>query len=285
MRERGKDLGVADGDLDTFAREHADYVQVASSILPEDDGYWTTSISPSCGFSGKTAWLTCRDHFGPSDKPKVSRNFRVLEAYQNRLVIEPRNYGSEQEKQEELDLFRCCFGQTALKYNVRGGSHWILTTAGFLSHQVIASQGDFRCVHDCNPRRQYQNGRVFEVSTTAPCIGEECSVGNAGPGDVACVRPTAAGLSPNDPCVFQNLTHRFAVYRGTKPSDTDMVYGWSVTGGFVPLTANLTAQSRAVSPQSIVFVPQIGQLAVADGASEGLVMVSLDRVAVSRLFF
>ena len=56
-------------------------------------------------------------------------------------------------------------------------------------------------------------------------------------------------------------------------------------GGFITLGANLAAQTAAVSPQSLVFVPQIGQLAVVDGAAEGLVLVSLDSVAVSRLFF
>ncbi len=35
----------------------------------------------------------------------------------------------------------------------------------------------------------------------------------------------------------------------------------------------------------MVFVPQIGQLAVADGAAEGLALVSLDSVAVSHLYY
>ena len=136
------------------------------------------------------------------------------------------------------------------------------------------------------------DSRVFEVSAkdcSVPSEGtSKCPIGPATGDDVACVLDQSDALGPGKPgeaCVCQSLTHRFAVYRGNEASKRDMVFSWAVTGGFTPLVANLAAASRAVSPQSMVFVPQIGQLAVADGASEGLVLVSLDSVSVSRLFF
>jgi len=38
-------------------------------------------------------------------------------------------------------------------------------------------------------------------------------------------------------------------------------------------------------PSSMVFVPQLGQLAIADSQSAGLVLVNVDSMSVSRLFF
>nr|HMR07979.1 hypothetical protein [Polyangiaceae bacterium] len=81
------------------------------------------------------------------------------------------------------------------------------------------------------------------------------------------------------------LESEFAIYRGNQPSVRDMAFSYQLIGGFSPLVANLAAQTAAVSPQSMTFVPQLGQLAVVDGAAEGLVLVSLDTVGISRLFF
>jgi hypothetical protein len=116
----------------------------------------------------------------------------------------------------------------------------------------------------------------------------ECSIGPALKDDVACVisgQSGAAATGEGSACVFQNLNYRFAVYRGNQPSERDMTFNWQTTGGFSPLTASLAAQTAAVMPQSMTFVPQIGQIAVVDGAAEGLVLVSLDSVGVSRLYF
>ena len=115
-----------------------------------------------------------------------------------------------------------------------------------------------------------------------------CGIGAATSDDVACVVSDEQGLKPGGAraeCIFQNLNFRFAVYRGNRATLRDTVFSWQVSGGFAPLTASLASQTAAVSPQSLEFVPQIGQLAVVDGAAEGLVLVSLDSVSVSRLFF
>jgi hypothetical protein len=285
MRERGIRLGVATADLGTFAREHADYVQVISSLRDRDSQYWTDSMPDSCPTQGKSAFFACRDLFGEGGETlQTLRDFVIKDSFQGSLVIEPRRYKDEAQKQEILELFSCCFGLSYVDYNVRAGSHWVLTGSRGIQHQVRTQAGSFHCEPDCHPRRQYQDARVFEISSSA----SSGKIGAATPADVACVIPNESPVLPGsaqEACIFQNLTHRFAVYRGTEPSKRDMVFDWNVTGGFIPLTASLASQSRAVSPQSIVFVPQIGQLAVADGAAEGLVMISLDSVNVSRLFF
>ncbi|MBK9000240.1 MAG: hypothetical protein IPM35_31365 [Myxococcales bacterium] len=296
-QEVGQKLGVAAADLPAFASRHADLVTVTQGLPSENDSYWSAEKLPggSCGGgTGKLAYFRCREAFGPSDAPTELRDLRILEARQSQLTFEPKSYTDAADKARINELLFCCMGGgAAISYQVRAGQQWVLTGSGSgFRHHVVAKGDDLRCVADCNPRRANQDSRVFEVSakscTAPPGVSGACAVGPATADDLACVLDSGTALGPGKPgaaCIFHSLTHRFAVYRGNEPSKRDMVFSWIVTGGFTPLTANLAAQSRAVSPQSMVFVPQIGQLAVADGASEGLVLVSLDSVSVSRLFF
>jgi hypothetical protein len=291
----GQRLGVATADLPAFARRHADVVTVTQGLPGEDASYWKSGAGASCGGStGKVAYLECREAFGPADAPTSLRDLRIVEAYHDRLVVEPRAFADEADRDRIIELFHCCLGGgSALSYEVRAGSQWVLTGSGSgFRHAVVPEPASLRCIPDCNPRRANLSSRAFEVSSTA-CVepkdgASKCAIGAATAEDVACVVDSNAPLAPGKPgeaCVYHSLTHRFAVYRGNEPSKRDMAFSWFVTGGFTPLVANLAAQSRAVSPQTMVFVPQIGQLAVADGASQGLVLVSLDSVSVSRLFF
>jgi hypothetical protein len=294
MRERGITLGVETSKLDAFAREHADYVQITRELPDKNDIYWS-SVPTSCEAQGKAAYFACRDRFGAETEVfKELRDFVILDSYQGVLEVEPRRYGSEAERQKILEDFDCCFGGMKLRYSVRAGSHWVLTGNGGIQHNIIADPDKDpvfgnQCMRDCSPRNQFLNGRAFEVAASGACTSTAdvpCAVGPAMPTDApACVQTGQGPVDPTSACVFQNLTHRFAVYRGTEASTRDMTFTWSVTGGFIPLSAALTSQTRAVSPQSIVFVPQLGQLAVADGAAAGLVFISLDSVAPSQLFF
>jgi hypothetical protein len=291
----GQKLGVASADLPAFARRHADVVQVTQGIPGEDSSYWQSGAGSTCGGStGKVAYFKCREAFGPADAPTELRDLRIVEAYHDHLVVEPKSFADETDRDRIVELFHCCMGGgSAVSYEIRGGHQWMLTGTGSgFRHHVVAESSSLRCIPDCNPRRANLDSRVFEVSAK-DCVEPQegtskCPIGAATGEDVACVLDQSTALGPGKPgeaCVYQSLTHRFAVYRGNEPSKRDMAFSWTITGGFTPLTANLAAQSRAVSPQSMVFVPQIGQIAVADGASEGLVLVSLDSVSVSRLFF
>ena len=50
-------------------------------------------------------------------------------------------------------------------------------------------------------------------------------------------------------------------------------------GGFSPLTIPLTGNTAAaVIPQSMRFIASLGQLAVVDGAQQGLVLIDLNTV-------
>jgi hypothetical protein len=165
---------------------------------------------------------------------------------------------------------------------------------GFRNDVTADPSQDLRCIRDCNPRRSLLHSRAFEISSSAcEAPGEndpppDCAIGYSTSADLACVIDSQSPVAPTgdgSECIFENLTHRFAVYRGNEPTLRDTAFAWQIAGGFITLGANLAAQTAAVSPQSLTFVPQLGQLAVVDGAAEGLVLVSLDSVAVSRLFF
>ena len=118
------------------------------------------------------------------------------------------------------------------------------------------------------------------VWVTEPSLA--CTVDFGGsPGDDAYVRPGGPGAA----CIFQSLTERFVIYRGNRPSLRDQMFRWQVGGGFVPLfTSLVTTQSSATLPQSIEVVPGLGRLVVADGASQGLAIVGLDRFELVRLY-
>jgi hypothetical protein len=64
-----------------------------------------------------------------------------------------------------------------------------------------------------------------------------------------------------------------------------MTFTWQTTGGFRPLAISLTAESASVLPEDLVFVPQLGQLAVVDGAALGLSFLSLDTLEVLEPIF
>ena len=293
-REVAVEQNIAAGKLDAYARRHADYVQITSDLRSEDDRYWSQGAGGSCGgVSGKAAFFSCRNFFGTADAPSPSRDFTILEARQAELTLSPRGTSDPEDRQTVLDQLACCFGGAALRYKVRAGHQWIVkgSRSGF-RHNVVAD-ADLRCIRDCNPRRSLLRSRILEISSSScpAATGDEvttCGIGRATSADVACIVPNQAAVSPGaagSECIFENLMYRFAVYRGNQPSQRDMAFSFQLVGGYAPLVANLAAQTAAVSPQAMTFVPQLGQLAVVDGAAEGLVLVSLDTVGISRLFF
>jgi hypothetical protein len=68
---------------------------------------------------------------------------------------------------------------------------------------------------------------------------------------------------------------------GTIP-ERDTVYSFSTRGQFQPLLVSMTGGTIQVSPQSMRYIEALGQIAVVDGASQGLVLIDLAGVAVAR---
>jgi hypothetical protein len=296
-----------------FARRHVDYVQITSDFLPSDDPYW--AAAEVCGVAANDRREQCETWFGSVDTPSGSRDLLIEDARQNHLLLQPRS-GAWAELRDQL---QCCF-PTAISYVVRGGHQWIVagSVSGF-QHDVSVDPAappppaeesdpalrgfevDNRCMRapECTPRKRYLRGRVIEISnseSTDTCQRAAgavdpapCPVGS-GTDALACkfnFPPGSSGLlAAARQCAFENATSRFAIFRGSEPSQRDYSFIWQTTGGFAPLFADLsTAQSSSVLPQSLVFVPQLNQVAVADGATQGLVMIDLGTVAVDALYF
>jgi hypothetical protein len=96
---------------------------------------------------------------------------------------------------------------------------------------------------------------------------------------------TTRGVGLKEPtgaeqCIFENLTSRFAVYRGQSPSQRDSAFVWDQYGGFYPLAASLAAQSTLVLPQHIAYVPEYESIMVVDGAFLGLSLMTLDTLLI-----
>jgi hypothetical protein len=63
----------------------------------------------------------------------------------------------------------------------------------------------------------------------------------------------------------------------------DLAWKFSMRGGLVPLSVSLPAGSgAAVSPQSMRFIDTLGQIAVVDGAQQGLILIDLNTIAFAH---
>jgi hypothetical protein len=262
----------------------------------------------------------CLRQFGPHDDDDLDprRDLRILQAYQNRLLLEPRDRDTldAEALRRRIAMLQCCFPQ-ALTYTVRAGHQWVVrgSNSGFRHdvHAVLEGE-EYRCRRNtCDPRLRHHRSRAFEISQRAnpaggpvcPTIadGDDTQPGCIGPAeaeDYACtvaydtdfVQPGAEGSA----CIFENLTARFAIYRGHKQpaddgqlpsseSERDMAFSWQTVGGYSVLAANIVEKTSSTSPRSMTFVPQLNQLAVVDGRLAGLTFISLSSLSVSRFFY
>lgn len=288
-REYGAaELGLEGETLAAFARSHGDYVQVTGDFPSDDsDDYWTSERASACG-----SREVCEQTFGPHDTDILdpNRDFLIEEAYQNRLRVVPRHAETDEDRARIMALAECCF-PGGIEYTIRSANQWVLTSSGAgFRHDVIARATQtpegvvYRCARDCNPKKRYFKSRVFEISSSDECAVEEgepvCSVGRARRSD-ACVYPAAEGGGvklggEGSACIFENLTSRFAVYRGLVPSSRGMQFTWQTSGGFAALAASIVSRQAAPSPQSLVYVPELQRIGVVDAATLGLSLISLD---------
>ncbi|HEV8246267.1 MAG TPA: hypothetical protein VGP93_10890, partial [Polyangiaceae bacterium] len=303
MREFGAEQFALSGDaLEAFAQKHADYVQITGDLPADTDSYWSSERGLSCG--GRS---TCETVFGPFDARDLAhfRELRVLDAFQDQLVVEPRNA----ESAEELDYLKsevdCCF-PSGIAYTVRASEQWVLTgsISGFrhdVTARAVPGEPDrFSCERDCSPRKRYYKSRAFELSRQVPgdpgsgCgedVTEEqdCPIGAATADDLVCVYDATTGPvvpgGPGSECILSSLTSRFVVYRGQTPSARGMTFNWQTAGGFFPLVLSLTSQAQSVLPQSMLYLPELQDLAVVDASTLGLTIISLDSLRVEAAFY
>lgn len=314
-RSVGEELGVSDEDQASFVRRHADYAQLTGALLEEDDPYWADPEGgASCGSAffedqaDSAARLVgrpfCGEFFGPPELPSSGRDLRIVEASEDRLLVEPRDYNPLENtptRRRQLSEFAACCFPGLTTYQVRAGHQWVVRgSATGLAHSVTTDPESLRCVRDCSPLVQRQQGRAFEISCSEDCPTDERGrppIGYARPGeDFACVVDSVAGgIEPGEPgaeCVFQSITTRFAMYRGLRSSSgapasrRDMRFRWRFSDGFTPLAIQLTSVDRRLStPRSLHLLPDINQLIVSDGSARGISLISARDTRLSFSIF
>jgi len=267
-------FGLSGGALDEFATRYADYIQITQDLLPSDDEYWKSELGQSCG--GGQGYFACETALGHVDDDDElhellpGRELRIISTFQDHVLVEPRNTADEDGKwQIHMDLLDCCF-PSGISYTVRPSDQWVVTgSASGFRHRVVPTQVQtdagvsYPCAFDCAPSKRYFDGRVFETSPRSNVCNE------------------APKVSPNSACIYQTLTARFAVYGGSEPSERDMVFAYDVSGGFAPLTISLTRNDTStIMPQALARVPGFRLLSAVDAQDRGLMLLSLDTLAV-----
>ncbi len=281
-----------DAQLD---RHITDYVQLTEDLLPVDDPYWSLSDDPGKCWApelppGQKRYDVCAATFGGASDQSPARDFPIVEAYQDSLVVGAFGplengvrdviYKNKDYNAARLKLARCCFHHQ-VRFHVRTGGVWSLvgfipgTSAvgvGFLSHLTSGDAG--RCVASCEPRESLLSSRVPAgpaAVVTAPGRNSPLAVRNPMMSFwVANGVPQQIGVDNGKPVFVEGLPLR------------DTFYEVHTRGSFTALTINLAAATVAVSPQSMRFIDTLGQLAVVDAASQGLVLIDLGTVGVAH---
>jgi hypothetical protein len=151
---------------------------------------------------------------------------------------------------------------------VRLGNQWTVRgdASGFL-HHVIADPATGVCRDSCDPRLVRKNGRVT-------------------------VTPHGTTPSDVDKGAFLNPMFRFAVQDTPSadlkdlPPRRGLQFRFTTIGSFTPLLVDLSTDSKTlIIPVGMAYLPSTGDLAITDGSINGLILVNLSSVAVTRQFF
>ena len=300
----------------------ADYIELADDLLPQGDGYWSlqnndcwagTSLADDAKSDVADArYNACSDRFGASGTATgtsgygtaadtyPSRDFPIIRAYDDHLQIgrfgwiakneDPSSrvvVGADRSAEQAsfLKFARCCFHHQAT-FKVRTGGEWALVGQNGLGllHHVRVGQGG-ACVLSCDPGDTLLNGRLLDTSVASGGMNN-CPKTVAAPAS-----SMAPGPGRNDPTALRNPMFSFYIVPpGGSATDCnhtlitrDVQWRFSMRGGFDPIAISLTQGSAGgVSPQSMRFVEPFGQLAVVDGAQQGLVLIDLNTLAFAH---
>ncbi len=244
----------------------------------------------------------CQSVFGaPGSNPdlNVLRDLPILNAFKDKLVVGSFNYNNGQlpltnnrtigSNPRRLELMQCCFHSQASFIKVRTGGEWVAVGqdgVGLL-HHVVARASDNRCTLSCDPRDALLNARSFDVPWTEWTFSSH-------PPPCTSVKPVTT-LDRDNVLAMRNPMFSYVTWSecGLMAHDgdhtltaRDLTWKFSIGGAFSPLTIALSGATGAqVSPQSMLFIDSLGQLAVVDGAQQGLVLIDLNTVAFSNNFF
>ncbi len=312
MKAAGLPISVPERSLSTWT---TDYVEITDDILASDDPYW--ALPQACwdipgtqledgGTSSSMSVATqrfniCQATFGsPGSNPDLSprRDAPIIAAYTDHLTVGRFGFpnGLETTTNRTVDpgssnnptllkLMACCFHNQAA-FKVRTGGEWVAVGqqgVGLLNH--VQADANNRCVLSCDPKDSLLNARSFDVPWGTPTSDPMTN----------CTEPTSPpGIDRNNVLAMRNPMFSYVTWSGcgTPMSGAhtltarDLTWKFSTAGGFSPLTISLSGTTGvAVSPQSMLFISSLGQIAVVDGADQGLVLIDLNTVAFSTNYF
>ena len=304
-----------------------DYVQVADDLLPNTDPYWSSDpnadLMDDCwaGFNGTNAdgtetpaltdatqrFNTCLQIFQPAYVESVARDFPIVQAFDDGLVVTRFNYPqstsvppttsnrqttvADVSNVPAMKQLKCCFhGQ--MNFNVRTGGEWVTTgTASGYLHHITADPTTSRCVTSCDPEQALLNARTIGIAATASPTN--LSTFTPDRDNPLAMRNPIFGFFMQHPYgPNPNLPPQASIDAGSGDAGTsivvsrpprDFVWTFALKGELQPLSINLAATNSSVSPQSMLFIPSLGQLAIVDGAQsgQGLILIDLNAVAVT----
>ena len=290
--------------IPNFDQRVSDYVQLTDNILDPSDPYWQLPNScwsdpghpASSGIPENRRAKLCANTYGQSldpTNPSAERDFPIIEAYDDHLVLgrfgypEPANKGdvppprqvvtSSASNVPFLTLMQCCF-HNQVHFNVRSGQEWSAngSVVGFL-HHVVASGSDKRCAPSCDQRQDLLNGRGVPIPRPA----------TQSTATAACPAPFVPSIDRDSPLALRNPMFSFLVWNGQDATTScadkqpvrDMAWKFTTRGQLTPVQINLAATTTGLSPQSMKFIDSLGQLAIIDGESQGLILIDLGTIA------
>jgi hypothetical protein len=271
-----------------------DYVQLVGDVPSKGDPWWSApdweeggTCADPAGPTADARYDFCSRLYGVGDAGlrNVQRDFPILEAYADRLVLGlfdtagnptasetsvPARFVArvEQDSSIWLQRARCCFAKQAA-YRVRAGGAWLVTgsASGFL-HHVRTRSSDGSCVLSCDVGDRLLNGRAIEIPR--PAAGT-----------------SAAAPNRRSPLAFRNPAFAFVMWSGARASGRGWTWQFGTRGQYVPYTWDLrgsttaSASSVNVLLSEIVPVDPFGHVAVVDSGSRGITLFDLATMTVA----
>ncbi len=262
-----------------------DYVQLVDEVLASTDPYWSLPNSCWDGIENVSTAAqrasVCAQYFGPAAQFSPARDLPVLEAYDDHLVVGQFAYRDPKSPNPQghsiapaanskvMRLAQCCFHNQA-HFKVRAGGEWVASgsVTGYLSH-VVADAATGACALSCERRETLLSSRMVEVLGTDVTRNSARALRNPFFSAWMKVSAVPSASKPEEAALYTF-------------SERDAAWKFSARGGFVPQTVNLASTTLAVLPQSMRFIESLGQMAVVDGASQGLILIDLSTVAIGH---
>jgi hypothetical protein len=275
-----------------------DYVQLADDVLNQGDSYW--SLPNDCWDPSladpDARQSVCENTYGSLSEsdggvnttPSLYRDFPILEAYDDHFVVgrfgyhDPSNpqvatrvvVSADPSNAATMKLMKCCFANK-VTFHVRAGGEWVTlgSASGFL-HHVVTDPSSQRCVESCDVHDVLLNGRAPDVPRDAN-------------GAAVTVIPR------NSPLAMRNPMFAFSMASSPTPAtdggvlfhtgnQRDQQWTFSTGGSYAPQSTALYQSNTSASPQSMRFIESLGQVAVVDGASQGLMLISLQTLTFAE---